>query len=222
MEEGRGLDPQWRTTRSLSKRCRSPDRLTFRVGGWRSTRSSCLAAPSVFKAAPASLAGSPSRLAYRIGVEPMSSTFGGSRSSAELPVDCLLVGAPGFDRGRLQQSAAPVYKTEPHASADAVLVGVAGFEPATSSFRTKNASRLRYTPEMARCTGLEPVSLDRQSSCLTRCITAQTNRGPGDRAQSPRPTKSGVPGSTRTSTERALNASPLPVGVQAHRGPGRI
>ncbi len=75
-----------------------------------------------------------------------------------------------------QQSAAPVYKTEPHASADAVLVGVAGFEPATSSFRTKSASRLRYTPEMARCTGLEPVSLDRQSSCLTRCITAQRDR----------------------------------------------
>jgi hypothetical protein len=33
VEEGRGLDPQWRTTRSLSKRCRSPDRLTFRIGG---------------------------------------------------------------------------------------------------------------------------------------------------------------------------------------------
>jgi hypothetical protein len=70
-----------------------------------------------------------------------------------------MVGAPGFDPGRLQQSAAPVYKTELHASADAVLVGVAGFEPVTSSFRTKSASRLRYTPEVARCTGLEPVSL---------------------------------------------------------------
>jgi hypothetical protein len=46
--------------------------------------------------------------------------LGGSCSSAELPVDCLLVGAPGFDPGRLQQSAAPVYKTEPHASAGAV------------------------------------------------------------------------------------------------------
>jgi hypothetical protein len=68
-EEGRGLDPQWRTTRSLSKRCRSPDRLTFRVGGWRSTRSPCLAAPSVFKAAPASLAGSPS-MDLPTGVEP--------------------------------------------------------------------------------------------------------------------------------------------------------
>ena len=33
LEEGRGLDPQWRTTQSLSKRCRPPDRLTFR--GWR-------------------------------------------------------------------------------------------------------------------------------------------------------------------------------------------
>ena len=32
-EEGRGLDPQWETTQSLSKRCRSPDRLTF--GIWR-------------------------------------------------------------------------------------------------------------------------------------------------------------------------------------------
>src|SRR5205823_13630274 len=146
-----------------------------------------------------------------------------------------MVGAPGYDPGRLQQSAAPVYKTEPHASADAVqrmraifnprpnppphagegregeMVGVAGFEPATSSFRTKSASRLRYTPELARCTGLEPVSLDGQSSCLTRCITAQSDRGRGDRARSPRSTKSGVPGSTRTSTERALNAFPLPV-----------
>jgi hypothetical protein len=31
-----------------------------------------------------------------------------------------MVGTPGFDPGRLQQSAAPVYKTEPHTSADAV------------------------------------------------------------------------------------------------------
>ena len=29
-----------------------------------------------------------------------------------------MIGAPGFDPGRLQQSAAPVYKTEPHASAN--------------------------------------------------------------------------------------------------------
>jgi hypothetical protein len=33
-----------------------------------------------------------------------------------------MVGAPGFDPGRLQQSAAPVYKTELHASADAVQI----------------------------------------------------------------------------------------------------
>ena len=30
-----------------------------------------------------------------------------------------MVGAPGYDPGRLQQSAAPVYKTELHASAGA-------------------------------------------------------------------------------------------------------
>src|SRR5215467_4681096 len=182
MAEGGGLDPQRSRARPASNGRRPPGRFTFRIGGWRSIRSPCLAAPSVFKAAPASHAGSPSKLAYRIGFEPMSSTFGGSRSSAELPVviaHCqgfLLVGAPGYDPGRLQQSAAPAYKTELHASADAVLVGVAGFEPATSSFRTKSASRLRYTPELARCTGVEPVSLDRQSSCLTRCITAQRDR----------------------------------------------
>jgi hypothetical protein len=51
----------------------------------------------------------------------------GSRHSARerdapacRPPVCLMVGAPGYDPGRLQQSAAPVYKTEPHASADAV------------------------------------------------------------------------------------------------------
>ena len=49
----------------------------------------------------------------------MSSTFGGSRSSAELPVVYLLVGALGYDPSRLQRSAAPVYKAEPHTSADA-------------------------------------------------------------------------------------------------------
>ena len=85
-EEGRGLDPQWETTQSLSKRCRSPDRLTFRI--WRMAEQS--------KPMPCgtigvqSRAGEPCRftilLVYRIGFEPMSSTFGGSRSSAELSV----------------------------------------------------------------------------------------------------------------------------------------
>ena len=101
------------------------------------------------------------------------------------------------------------------------MVGVAEFEPATSSFRTKSASRLRYTPEMARCTGLEPVSLDRQSSGLTRCITAQTIAGEGIESVTAIE-KSGVPGSTRTSTERALNAFPLPLGYRHTGGPGRI
>ena len=88
-----------------------------------------------------------------------------------------LVGAPGFDPGRLQQSAAPVYKTEPHASADAVI-GRSGrirtsdlFVPDEEHFQAA-----LHSDEMARCTGLEPVSLDRQSSCLTRCITAQDDR----------------------------------------------
>ena len=36
-------------------------------------------------------------------------------------IKSLMVGAPGFDPGRLQQSAAPVYKTELRTSADAVF-----------------------------------------------------------------------------------------------------
>jgi hypothetical protein len=40
-----------------------------------------------------------------------------------------MVGAPGYDPGRLQQSAAPVYKTELHTSADAVLLMRAIFNP---------------------------------------------------------------------------------------------
>src|SRR5208337_1660006 len=55
----------WETTRS-------PDRLTFRRGGWRSTRSPCLAAPSVFKAAPASLA---CRFTIPIGLPDRSRTY---------------------------------------------------------------------------------------------------------------------------------------------------
>ena len=159
----------------------------------------------------------------------MSSTFGGSRSSAELPVviaHCqgfLLVGAPGYDPGRLQQSAAPAYKTELHASADAVLVGVAGFEPATSSFRTKSASRLRYTPELARCTGVEPVSLDRQSSCLTRCITAQRDRR-AIRCARAIAAVDEIWCAWLDSNEHWTRSQRVPsaIGVQAHGGPGRI
>jgi hypothetical protein len=33
------------------------------------------------------------------------------------------------------------------------LVGVAGFEPATSSSRTKRAAKLRYTPPVRHLTG---------------------------------------------------------------------
>ena len=87
-EEGRGLDPQWETTQSLSQTmpiARSVDLPYF--GGWRSIRSPCALRTIGIQ----SRAGEPCRftipyLAYRIGVEPTSSTFGGSRSSTELPV----------------------------------------------------------------------------------------------------------------------------------------
>ena len=61
------------------------------------------------------------------------------------------------------------------------MVKVAGFEPAASCSRSRRSSGLSYTlivngrgdllVVMAPCTGLEPVSPDRQSSRLTRCVT---------------------------------------------------
>jgi hypothetical protein len=50
----------------------------------------------------------------------------------------MMVGVPGYDPGRLQPSAAPAYKAEPHASADAVatkMVRASGFEPPISCAR---------------------------------------------------------------------------------------
>src|SRR5262249_15717082 len=64
-----------------------------------------------------------------------------------------MVGALGYDPSRLQQSAAPVYKTEPHASADAVLL-----------------------MKLARCMGIKPISTARQAVCLVRCLGAQLVR----------------------------------------------
>jgi hypothetical protein len=116
-------------------------------------------------------------LAYRIGVEPTSSTFGGSRSSAELPVACLLVGAPGVEPGRLQQSAAPVYKTEPHASADAVQRNCAISEarwplermPLSAAVATP-CSRVDQTPALLRCA---KASALRQRSSNSICAPAR-------------------------------------------------
>ena len=59
---------------------------------------------------------------------------------------------------------------------------------------------------------IESLSPDRQSGRLTRCVTEHEH---------------GASGPTRTATECALNALPLPIGVQTRRvakigGPGRI
>ena len=48
---------------------------------------------------------------------------------------------------------------------------------------------------------IESLSPDRQSGRLTRCVTEQSK-------------KTGASGPTRTATECALNALPLPIGVQ--------
>ena len=59
-----------------------------------------------------------------------------------------VIGAPGFDPGRLQQSAAPVYKTEPHASADAAVNWSEWLDLNQRPLRSEQraSSRLRYTP----------------------------------------------------------------------------
>src|SRR5580692_766206 len=53
MAEGRGLDPQCLRIQSASNGCRPPGRSTFLLADGGRTRSPCLAAPSVFKTAPA-------------------------------------------------------------------------------------------------------------------------------------------------------------------------
>ena len=100
-----------------------------------------------------------------------------------------MVGAPGYDPGRLQQSAAPVYKTELHTSADAVLLMRAILSSShtngrsgwilTSAPHVPNVMLYQAEPhsdELARCMGIKPISTARQAVCLVRCIAAQLVR----------------------------------------------
>jgi len=87
-----------------------------------------------------------------------------------------MVGALGYDPSRLQQSAAPVYKTEPHASADAVLL----MRTEDGRQRTEKRSIFIRPPssvvrplKLARCMGIKPISTARQAVCLVRCIAAR-------------------------------------------------
>ena len=58
------------------------------------------------------------------------------------------------------------------------LVGVAGFEPAASSSRTKRAAKLRYTPPRAPKLGAERT-LDSLAETLPGSDTAARRRPPG-------------------------------------------
>src|SRR5271166_6562930 len=57
------------------------------------------------------------------------------------------------------------------------LVGVAGFEPAASSSRTKRAAKLRYTPPAWNLTGAARDS-DSLAETRTRSSTAAREAGP--------------------------------------------
>ena len=78
------------------------------------------------------------------------------------------------------------------------MVRVVGFEPTASCVRGRNSPGLSYTL-LALRREIESLSPDRQSGRLTRCVTER---------------KIGASGPTRTATECALNALPLPIGVQ--------
>jgi hypothetical protein len=80
------------------------------------------------------------------------------------------------------------------------LVRVVGFEPTASCVRGRNSPGLSYTL-LALRREIESLSPDRQSGRLTRCVTER---------------RIGASGPTRTATECALNALPLPIGVQTH------
>src|SRR5271166_2967468 len=60
------------------------------------------------------------------------------------------------------------------------LVGVAGFEPAASSSRTKRAAKLRYTPPPAPTLGAGRT-LDSLAETQTRSSPAAHQRPPGAR-----------------------------------------
>ncbi len=59
------------------------------------------------------------------------------------------------------------------------LVGVAGFEPAASSSRTKRAAKLRYTPPARNLTG---TARDFDSLAETRTRSSTALRTPGHSA----------------------------------------
>ena len=84
----------------------------------------------------------------RTGAEPMNSIFG-SKSVRVSPSKSRDVGSPfgsprlcKIEKGAPDSSGTPSHLRE--------SVGVAGFEPTTSSSRTKRATKLRYTPVVAR------------------------------------------------------------------------
>jgi hypothetical protein len=112
----------------------------------------------------------------------------------------MIIGVPGYDPGRLQPSAAPAYKAEPHASADAVvMVRAAGFEPAISSVRGRQERPGFPTPclKMATRSGYDPLSTHGQCVSHTSSFTGL---------------ELGARGPTRTDTGRLLEPLPLPLG----------
>ena len=68
------------------------------------------------------------------------------------------------------------------------LVGVAGFEPAASSSRTKRAAKLRYTPPARNLTGaardFDSLAEARACSRIAAQSASQTGRPSGIRAAS--------------------------------------
>ena len=48
-----------------------------------------------------------------------------------------------------------------------IVVGVAGFEPATFCSRSKRATKLRYTPKVEPIKGLEPLTCGLRNRCST-------------------------------------------------------
>ncbi len=101
-------------------------------------------------------------------------------------------------------------------------------EPHPNSASGVDPARVPSPSELAVRTGIEPVSLHGQWSCLTRCIADLAD--PRQRRRSvvrrrplhPRALRGGgvirigAPGPARTGTACALNAFPLPIGVQTH------
>lgn len=182
--------------------------------GWLASRSACRQACAVC----ACLTALPRRLAEGEGVEPStvrSARFSGPVARRRAPPSELVVPAR-LERATSafgQRRSAPLsYGTEIAHLREPALnwSGWLDSNQRPPASEAGTLAGLSYTL-LALRREIESLSPDRQSGRLTRSVTERRNLRPAKRVSAK---QDGASGPTRTATECALNALPLPIGVQ--------